>query len=60
MSEKFRKVNSKTTDKANEIRIKLNEKVKKGEIDLGVWTPHTLSNRAIIKTYSFLLRKGKR
>jgi len=50
---------SKTTRKADKIRLILYEKINNGEIDLGVWTPHRLSNNAILKMYSYLKKKKK-
>ncbi len=50
------KDSSKRSLRANKIRIELSRKIRRGEIDLGVWTPETLSNGAVIKMYSWLIR----
>jgi len=54
---KKKEIFSKSRVRANKIRKKMLDKIKKGELNLGVWTPDTLSNRCVIKHYSFLLRK---
>ena len=45
---------SKTKRKADKIRKKMH----KINLDLGVWTPKTLSNRCVIKHYSWVLKVG--
>ena len=48
---------SKTSQRADKIRQNLDWLVKIKKIDLGVWTPQTLSNRAVIKMFSHIISK---
>lgn len=50
-----RNKSSKTTYKADIIRIELRDTNR----DLGSWTPDRISNRAVIKTYNFLIPRKK-
>lgn len=57
MNEKIKRNGlSKTTQKADKIRREL----KIRNINLGVWTPETLSNGAVIKMYSHLINNKYR
>jgi len=47
---------SKTKEKADRIREKMKELIGEGQLDLGVWTPETLSNNCVIKHYSWVLK----
>ena len=50
---------SKTKRKADKIRKRMRELIRMGKLDLGVWTPEELSNRNVIKNYSWVIKKGK-
>ena len=51
---------SKTKYYADKIRRKMWELIKRGELDLGVWTPNKMSNRYVIKNFRWVLKKWEK
>jgi len=45
---------SRTKEKADKIRKKMWKLIERGKLNLGVWTPETLSNRCVIKYYKWV------
>ena len=48
---------SKTKKKADKIRKRMEKLIEKGMLDIGVWTPEKMSNRNVIKNYSWIMKK---